>query len=211
MPALPSRSTTWVKPLRSAEASANDDMDPHALRKIETQAIVPRVVFGSVLAVVFFNIGAPWSGVAVSCLVLANLIALPFLWLTNKTDLARQLAFNGTCLCHMATLWTLGGGPGACGTISSNYMEQIQHRVQVPSSRGCLGWVIATLLFSLTMAILERTADSIWPQQSTIPEPLYSICFFFCFNWPGFFLYIIVSQLIDQRLQSHELLEKSRM
>ena len=120
-----------LNPHRAPSEPTEEYADLTALRKIQTQAMVPRVVCGIFLTVLFYCLGCYWSALTTAGTVAINLLALPLLWLTTKTGFARDLAANGTCLCLMANLWLFGGGPWAGGLIAFAYIEQIQQRVQV--------------------------------------------------------------------------------
>ena len=197
-------------PVRTSPAVEYADLN--ALRRIQTQAMVPRVVFGIFLSAVNFGAGCPWTGLTFGCVPIINLIALPLLWLTERTGFVRDLAANGSCLCVLASLWLFGGGPGAAGLIAFVYIEQIQHRVEEPSSRASLWWVAFTFLFSLALCVVERTVDArhVTPQQTRLPETWYAILDWFCANFPGLLLYVTLSQLMDELTKSRRLLEESK-
>ena len=194
-------------------SDAEEYADLNALRKILTQAMIPRFVLGSFLGIVMTCYECYWSAAATFGLVLVNLIALPVLWLTKYTSFARDFATHGTCVCLLGVLWAFGGGPGSAGTIALAYMEQIQHRVEAPSSRASAWWVAGIVVCSLALSIVERTVDPqyVTPQQARLPTTWYAIFFWFGTNWPGIMLYVVLSQLMDELSKSRRLLEASKV
>ena len=189
-----------------------EQSDLSVLRKIQTQAIIARILLGSFLGIVIAYYECYWSAAATGGLVVVNVIALPILWLTKHTGFARGLAAHGTCVFLLAILWAFGGGPGSAGVIALAYMEQIQHRVEVPSSRASSWWVAVIVVCSLVLCIVERTVDPqyVTPQQARLPPTWYAIFFWFGTNWPGIMLYIVLSQLMEELHKSRRLLEASK-
>ena len=85
--------------------------------------------------------------------------------------------------------------------------------LQVPSSRASLWWVLAILLFSLAMCVVERTVDArhVAPQQVRLPPTWFAILDWCCANLPGLSLYVLLAQLMDELTKSRRLLEESKV
>ena len=151
LPVPPPSNPSSMLDLNPHRAPTEEYADLTALRKIQTQAMVPRVVCSLFLTVLFYCLGCYWSALSTACTVAINLLALPLLWLTKRTGFARDLAANGTCLCLMANLWLFGGGPWAGGLIAFAYIEQIQQRVQVSIARNAYAKRCCTVLYGVVV------------------------------------------------------------